>query len=1205
MASIILSTAGSSIGTSVAGQFAGTLVGTLGNYVGQAIDNKIFGPKRLPDYQGPRLAELSVQSSAYGKTIPITYGNVRLAGNIIWSLPIKETATSVNASAGGKGGGGKAVQKQTTYSYSVTLAIGICEGQIDDIIRVWADAEIINPNLGVYRLYLGSEDQNPDPTIEAYEGIGTTPAYRGMAYVVIEDFPLEAYGNRIPNFTFEVRRKINPEDALPNKIKNIVMIPGSGEFAYDTLIQKKTGGDVIGGNFIQRGKQAEINQNSQYGLADAIVSLDQLGKDLPETEWVSVAIGWFGNSLDAANCVLLPGVEYVEGHITQPNNWAVGSFSRATAHAITQVNGRAVYGGTPDDGSIVRYVTELRARGYKIMFYPLIFMDMPSKPWRGRITGAYADVAAFFTKANGYNAFVTHYANLLHGLVDGFCIGSELIGLTKVCDAVHNYAGVNALVGLAQTVKTALGAGAQVTYAADWSEYHHTDGGWYNLDPLWASSYIDVIGIDAYFPLTDEPQSGYDKQKIMDGWTSGEGYDWHYTDDSRTEKAALTPQLAWKNIGYWWNNTHVNPNGLATSWVPASKKIWFTEFGFPSVDGCANQPNVFYDPSSLESKFPRFSLGRVDYRAQATAIEGTLDKWAGSSMVEKLFLWTWDARPYPSFPEFADVWNDGQQWVYGHWVTGKLGLSSLKEMILDLTSRCGFAADNLEFGNLFELVDGFVIDKSMSVRAALESLQKAYFFDVAESGGKLKFITRGQQEAEKIDENDLVPVKDKTLNIKRAQELELPQRVEVNYISRTKNFRVGNESSTREVTSAQGAESVVLPIVLNEWQAKQLADIMIYNIWLARTSYELSLPIKYSYLEPCDVLEVSGQILRITETLLGANGELRVKAVAENNQIYNVYTTPELPVSSNKVTEISLTQLEILDIPAFDVQGKIRFAVCGLGNNWPGSAIFRSDDGGASYQQYSDILVESIMGSALTALPRGVTEVFDEANSVDVSLIHGELESVTLDAILNGANLAVIGNEIIQFRTVTLLDAGKYRLSNLLRGRMGTEWAIGTHVAAERFVMLDNAVSAELMPSYLIGLSRKYKAVSLGKDLNSAAAVDFTYNAVSLKPYAPVHVTASRDGSGVISLSWQRRTRIGGELRGSVDVPLNEESEKYEVEIYNGAELVRTLSVTAPNAIYTDLQQVADFGAVQPSLSIKIYQISAIVGRGTALSAII
>src|SRR5690606_8982033 len=113
---------------------------------------------------------------------------------------------------------------------------------------------------------------------------------------------------------------------------------------------------------------------------------------------------------------------------------------------------------------------------------------------------------------------------------------------TKVKDGGDNFPAVEALVDLAADVKDIVGSGVKVSYAADWSEYHHADGGWYNLDPLWASPDIDFIGIDAYFPLTDEPQAGITYEKIIDGWTSGEGYDWYYSDPERTTHVALAPE---------------------------------------------------------------------------------------------------------------------------------------------------------------------------------------------------------------------------------------------------------------------------------------------------------------------------------------------------------------------------------------------------------------------------------------------------------------------------------------------------------------------------------------------------------------------------------------------------------------------------------------------------------------------------------------
>ena len=176
-----------------------------------------------------------------GRPIPIVYGTAALAGNVIWSGGLIETKHTDEQ--GGKFGVGGT--KVTSYTYSIDVAIGICEGEISGIRRIWADADLIydastdsdmlarllseDPAAipaalvefillwndfitGVraasaqldFTLYTGTEDQLPDPTIESYKGVGNVPGYRGLAYVVFNDFQLEKFGNRIPNFRFEV-----------------------------------------------------------------------------------------------------------------------------------------------------------------------------------------------------------------------------------------------------------------------------------------------------------------------------------------------------------------------------------------------------------------------------------------------------------------------------------------------------------------------------------------------------------------------------------------------------------------------------------------------------------------------------------------------------------------------------------------------------------------------------------------------------------------------------------------------------------------------------------------------------------------------------------------------------------------------------------------------------------------------------------------
>ena len=191
------------------------------------------------------------------------------------------------------------------------------------------------------------------------------------------------------------------------------------------------------------------------------------------------------------------------------------------------------------------------------------------------------------------------------------------------------------------------------------------------MDKLWANENIDFIGIDAYFPLTNTTVKPT-VNEIKEGWHSGEGWDFYYNEE-RTETFPFEPKWAWKNIRWFIENEHINADGTPTLWQPNMKKVQFIEYGFPSVDLCTNQPNVFHDPTSTENAFPRGSNGYVDYESQTDAIIATEEYWnENADIVENKFLWTWDARPYPFFPRLEEVWSDYSNWQYGHWINGKV-----------------------------------------------------------------------------------------------------------------------------------------------------------------------------------------------------------------------------------------------------------------------------------------------------------------------------------------------------------------------------------------------------------------------------------------------------------------------------------------------------------------------------------------------------
>src|SRR5262249_48624041 len=153
------------------------------------------------------------------------------------------------------------------------------------------------------------------------------------------------------------------------------------------------------------------------------------------------------------------------------------------------------------------------------------------------------------------------------------------------------------------------------------------------------------------------------------------------------------------------------------------------------------------------------------------------------------------------------------------------------------------------------------------------------------------------------------------------------------------------------------------------------------------------------------------------------------------------------------------------------------------------------------------------------------------AHSLRVQLTSGHLGSYTEDQVLNWANGALLGNELLQWTTATQVSAGIYDLTGvLLRGRKGTEWAVGTHQAGERFLVLDpTTIRRVSRDASELNLPRHYRPVTLGGNLSTTPSTAWTNTGVGKKPYSPVWIRGSRDGADSLTLTWIRRTRIDGE----------------------------------------------------------------------------
>lgn len=605
MAQVVLSAVGTALG--------GPIGGAIGRFAGSLIDNAAIN-SLLPARQvGPRLTGLQLQSTAEGSPMAAVFGRARIAGQVIWAARFKEKRAE-QSSGGGKGG-----PKTVSYSYSLSFAVAVCEGPIDGIGRVWADGSIMDMTGVTMRTYTGAPDQTPDPLIEAIEG--SAPAYCGVAYVVFEDLPLADYGNRPPQLNFEVfhRPAVQGSTPLEAQLGSVCLIPGAGEFVYATTPVLRRDGLTV---------TTAQNVNNSVGKPDIEVSLDQLQAQLPNVKTVTLVVAWFGTDLRCGECRIMPGVEEA-AKFTLGMTWSAGGVDRSGAHLISQSGGGPAYGGTPADASVIQAIGELKARGYKVVLYPFVLMDVPAGnvlpdpyggatqgayPWRGRITchpaagqagtvdktsAAGTQVSAFFGAAASadfsisgggvsyhgpdewsFRRFILHHAALAEaaGGVDAFLIGSEMAGLTTIRSDASTYPAVGALKTLAADCAGMLGSGTEVGYAADWTEYYGhqpRDGSGdvvFHLDPLWSDPHLSFVGVDWYAPLADW-RDGDDHVDALAGYTGP--YD----------PAYLAANVA---------------GGEGFDWYYASSAARLAQVRTPITDGAYGEPWV-YRPKDLVS----------------------------------------------------------------------------------------------------------------------------------------------------------------------------------------------------------------------------------------------------------------------------------------------------------------------------------------------------------------------------------------------------------------------------------------------------------------------------------------------------------------------------------------------------------------------------------------------------------------------------
>jgi hypothetical protein len=539
-----------------------------------------------------------------------------------------------------------------------------------------------------------------------------------------------------------------------------------------------------------------------------------------------------------------------------------------------------------------------------------------------------------------------------------------------------------------------------------------------------------------------------------------------------------------------------------------------------------------------------------------------------------------------------------------------VGSQTLPSVVADLCARANLSASDYDTSLLPATAGRLHIDRLRPARDWLTELGNIYRFRVRNSGGKLQFVPKGGSPAAAIQQSDLgLDVGDgirPPITASRTQGIDLPRSVTVVYPDADADYAPGQQQYVmRQYPQGQDI-TLTVTAILTGAEALELAQIAAKEPHLERLSWTTSVGIKHLSLEAGDVVDLPTGRAWVRDIQEQGDSILRATFVAEAAAAYsgNGLPAPATTTPARRIALAGPTRMELLDIPILqdaDNGPGIYLAALGYLAGWTGAEVYRSDDGEV-YEPLSSVVTAAVVGTT-TALASGPVNIWDRSNTLNVQLIDGSLSSASELNVLNGANAALVGAhgrwEIIQFETAVLEADGSYTLSRLLRGRKGTEWAAGTHQAGDTFVLLTTNTLGRVDKSLNdIGVTRQYKAASFGNDISAAAAVSFSNAGAGLKPYAPAHVTGSRNGSGDLTIKWIRRTRIGGEWRDYVDAPLGEDSESYEVDIMSGSTVIRTIAVSSPTATYSAADQTSDFGSTQSSVTLKVMQISADIGRG-------
>jgi len=1139
----------------IAGGIAGAAIGFfVGGPMGAVYGASIgFGAASLLDMGqqvgGPKLEELKIQRSSYGDTLKVVLGNARVAGSLMWIGKVFYRERDV----GGKGGGGASV-----YDFSATFAIAIAEGPyIGDVGqgytvgKIWADTEVIYDGTATNPYKDGIIVVNENST--SASGPGTIRIFQGKSDQPVCNL-IASFEGATPAYRNTVYAVFDQFDLAPygNRIPNFTFSVGT--------IQDPT---------------TTTETTYEYAVRDSV--FPDLNPNDTTSMWVNTGTNARADGM----------AEAIQSQIVTDGNGRSSLWANPLGYTLEE--GFAVASGAPNGYSI--------APSSKIGPEPSeTIKGHPDYPEGFDTWAAPSRVRYWFSAIKP-----TAYAHYLHSqtylppiyTVNSLC--ALLFGVSK-SDAI--WFGEDTGSGYVPMVMWRQDQNPDGTY-----DYAYAEGGWANC-PLNASGELvtNGAGIDSYFQAARidcrklSYQCGFEPPNLQATAAGRE-----CTEVRRVVGLAVAG--SYKAV-YW------PESGSYETKLGLGKVLHSSDADYSNQTFWEDQLQTLIDNNEGPSDINTWVYG-VDYPNVRTI--------TGSETLYEDMIWQIDTttKDWCISPDKADE-------------------ITVAEAIRRLMLRANVPITDYtvnEIGDDVPAISGYVVDRQMSVFEALEALLKVFCIDCYEDGYGLHFRSRGTVATDVIAKDTIgIKADDAPVIASLTQDWDLPKTLSLTYQDPDADFIENTQRRVFDTIYTSVEKTMKVPITMKNDRGAQAAEILLHSLWYERESISFSIVDATKItLNPTDVIQIGYDgwtyevrltgITYVLPNTLECEGVIQQKVrqeqdddaavVFSNPEVYvsdaegeDTTTTPQPPISRGDTIGYYLNTPNSDTGAAYEDSAGFLVAGRGTGPDWTAGSIYYSLDG-VSFTEAA-LVQPAVITGTITGLPVGNPYIVDYTHTLRVTLddADDELTSCTMAQLLAGANGAFIGNqdfdwEVIQFLNATLVSAGVYDLTGLLRGRLGTEWAMSAFsTSADTFVLAEtNGVFANVPHSNAnINSFFRLKAVTEQQDISDVTEDTWQSTCVRLKPYAPTHIHANRNSAGDIIITWKRRDRHSGQMLW--EPPVSESGTTYRIDVLGGLISPITFSATTETFTLTATQQIGLFGALQSSLDVEIHQRSAIVGAG-------